>query len=132
MERLEGVCVRACVRACVFACLCMRVCVCVYVRIYVYLRSKYTPIGCASLRQRPPGARRQTISAFEPLILLRFVLNFPQTQNTKYHKRVSPPEARPLPRRSRQKVDFLHRESTPEAKEGEKGPRVGSLGRELA
>ena len=29
-------------------------------------RSKYTPIGCASLRRRPPAARRQTISSFQP------------------------------------------------------------------
>ena len=33
-------------------------------------RSKYTPIGCASLRRRPPAARRQTISSFQHLILL--------------------------------------------------------------
>jgi len=45
--------------------------------------------------------------------------------------RVLPPDVRPLSRRSRQKVDFLHRESTPEAKNGEKGPRVGRLGRDL-
>jgi len=43
-------------------------------------RSKYTPIGCASLRRCPPGARRQTISAFEPTKLQ------PQSFNYKiYH-----------------------------------------------
>jgi len=46
--------------------------------------------------------------------------------------RVAPPGARPLPQWSRQKVDFLYQETTPEAKKGEKGPRVGSLGWELA
>ena len=49
-------------------------------------RSKYAPIGCALLRWRPPTARRQTISAFEHLILLGLVLYLPQTQITKYHK----------------------------------------------
>jgi len=32
---------------------------------------KYTPIGGAELRRLAARARRQTISAFEPLILLR-------------------------------------------------------------
>jgi len=47
-------------------------------------------------------------------------------------QRVSPPDPRPEGRESRLFFDFLGRESTPEAKKGEKGPRVGSLGREFA
>jgi len=39
---------------------------------------------------------------------------------------------RPEGRESRLFFDFLGRESTPEAKKGEKGPRVGSSGREFA
>jgi len=35
-------------------------------------KSKYTPIGAAALRHLAARARRQTISAFEPLILLEF------------------------------------------------------------
>ena len=46
--------------------------------------------------------------------------------------RVAPPDPRPSGRESRQEFDFLGRESTPEAKKGEKGPRVGRSGRELA
>jgi len=47
-------------------------------------------------------------------------------------RRVSPPDPRPEGRESRLFFDFLGRESTPEAKKGEKGPRVGSSGREFA
>jgi len=46
--------------------------------------------------------------------------------------RVAPPDPRPSGRESRQELDFLGRESTPEAKKREKGPRVGRSGRELA
>ena len=46
-------------------------------------------------------------------------------------RRVSPPDPRPEGRESRLFFDFLGRES-PEAKKGEKGPRVGSSGREFA
>ena len=46
--------------------------------------------------------------------------------------RVTPPDPRPSGRESRQEFDFLGRELTPEAKKREKGPRVGSSGRELA
>jgi len=42
--------------------------------------------------------------------------------------RVAPPDPRPSGRESRQEFDFLGRESTPEAKKGEKGPRVGRSG----
>jgi len=37
------------------------------------LLSKYAPIGAAALRRLTTRARRQTISAFKPLILLGFV-----------------------------------------------------------
>ena len=46
--------------------------------------------------------------------------------------RVTPPDPRPEGRESRLFFDFLGRESTPDAKKGEKGPRVGSSGREFA
>ena len=46
--------------------------------------------------------------------------------------RVSPPDPRPEGRESRLFFHFLGRESTPKAKKGKKGPRVGCLGRELA
>jgi hypothetical protein len=46
--------------------------------------------------------------------------------------RVTPPDPRPEGRGPRLFFDFLGRESTPDAKKGEKGPRVGSSGREFA
>jgi len=45
---------------------------------------------------------------------------------------VTPPDPRPEGRGPRLFFDFLGRESTPDAKKGEKGPRVGSSGREFA
>jgi len=52
--------------------------------------------------------------------------------DAQYQRRVSPPDPRPEGRESRLFFDFLGRESTPEAKKGEKGPTVGSSGREFA
>jgi len=47
-------------------------------------------------------------------------------------QRVAPPDPRHSGRESRQKFDFLGWEWTPEAKKGEKGPRVRGCGREFA